>query len=220
MFDNSIDMERQYVSILEYNNYSGLYHEDVAFESRNSVALKSNQRRFDKRFVSTAKNQSNTILCQTSPSMADTKKEITPRRISAEGFILTAMLQEENFESGVANPSEDFFNVLLHKDSMGALNCVDEIFWTHLDACEKKRANVLIGILHMLSHCTYADVYPIGQTLAALALNHKEIEVCEFAVKCFENWANKDCVDKLKAMNIHSQWLKEYVYDVIAELEK
>jgi len=162
---------------------------------------------------------SRTVTTQMKRFSSDTKKELVTRRISKEGFLLTAMMQEEIYESGVSNPSEEYFSDLLRKDRLGALNCINEIFWTHFHAHDKKMVNVLIGILHMISHLEYEDVLPTGQTLAALALNHKNIEVCEYAVKCFENWAHKDCVDKLRAMSISSRWLEKYVNDVIAELE-
>ena len=136
-----------------------------------------------------------------------------------EELLLTTMLQSECHESGIANGSERYFKEMLDHDKLTALNCIFRIFWKHVNSNESAQLNVAIGILHILSHFDYDHVFPTAQVIACTALDHKNVEVCDFALKCFDNWSNKDCVDHLKAVKFHSRWLQQYADEIVAAIE-
>ena len=133
--------------------------------------------------------------------------------------ILTFMLQSDEYESGLTYASEEYFNDWLKENKHQALQSVTSIFYKHYQANHAKEANIVIGILHMLSHLPYESVLPTGQLLALSALNHKDLGICDFALKCFDNWENIDCVAKLKAVKFHAEWLQEYANSIISHLE-
>ena len=56
--------------------------------------------------------------------------------------------------------------------------------------------------------------------MAVSALNHTNQEVCEYAIKCFENWNDFDGMRKLKAVRFSTKWLNEYAKAVIDEFEE
>lgn len=133
---------------------------------------------------------------------------------------LRSMMDDEIYESGVSAPSENYFKSEFRKNKLLALNSLNCFF---LDNYKPGNTNehYLVGCLHMISHMEYAEVYPIGQTIALVAINFKDsTEVQEYGIKCFEDWGNADGVDKLSATNFSTKWLKEYASDVIDELKK
>jgi hypothetical protein len=46
--------------------------------------------------------------------------------------------------------------------------------------------------LHIISHISYQEVYPLGQTIAVSAIGHSNHEIAEYGIKSFENWDDKD----------------------------
>ena len=133
--------------------------------------------------------------------------------------ILGSMISNEDVESGITNPSERYFEAMMDKDRLAALNSISTLFMNNYSSA-KNKVSILVGILHIVSHFDYWSVYPSGQMMAVNALSHDNKEVNEYGVKCFENWENPDCIEKLEAVHYSSQWLQEYVDDVIQELRE
>lgn len=132
---------------------------------------------------------------------------------------LESMLMAEEFESGVANPSETYFRKIFKEDRIFAINCISSVFMDNFSA-EGRKISILVGALHAISHFKYDDVYPLGQYMALTALSHKNNEVSEFGVKCFENWEHPDGVEKLKTVSFSAKWLQDYAQQVINELSE
>lgn len=132
---------------------------------------------------------------------------------------LISMLASEECETGISNPSESFFVGLLKDDHISALNVLSTVFMNCF-SLEPKKITVLVGTLHLISHLEYDQVYPTGQTLAIAAISHKNPEVAEYGIKCFENWKHPDGAAKLKAIRFSTSWLQEYADDVIAEISE
>lgn len=132
--------------------------------------------------------------------------------------VLSSVLEDEVFESGIINHSEEIFLKEFGEDELGALNAICRLFMDNI-ANTGRKLNNLIGILHMLSHLDYNKVYPSGQMLAICAINHKNNEVAEYGIKCFENWGEKDGIDKLNSIRFSSLWLQEYANEVVEELK-
>jgi hypothetical protein len=154
----------------------------------------------------------------TTSSLNSTSRQILSTDFRREINVLESMLLNELCESGVANPSEDYFNTLLDENELKALYCINLISWRNMGT-RPRQISIIIGALHLLSHFDYEDVYPIGQTIAVAALSHKCDEVCEYALKCFENWGHCDSIDKLKSIRFSTNWLQDYANDIIRELE-
>lgn len=141
-----------------------------------------------------------------------------PMRVDDEQY-LTALFAEEICESGVRNPSEEYFRVLLQKDKFNALNTISKIFY-RCYSVDKKKISVLVGILHLLSHLEYDQIFPIGQYIALVAIEHKNKEIAEYGIKCYENWGNPDGIEKLQAISFSTSWLQSYANQVIADLSE
>lgn len=133
---------------------------------------------------------------------------------------LSTMLEYEKFESGVSNPSEQYFRDFLKKKPLEAKSDLLTLFMDNYNS-DGRKANILVGILHMISHLSYEEVYPQGPSMALIALSYRNNhEVNEFGIKCFENWEHPDGIDKLRATRYSSKWLQEYADAVVAEFDK
>lgn len=77
----------------------------------------------------------------------------------------------------------------------------------------------LISLLHAISHLDYELVSDSGPYLAGMCLNHKNLEVREFALKAFENWQSKDTLDYLQNIAFEQQWMQEYLVKIIRYIE-
>jgi len=110
-----------------------------------------------------------------------------------------------------------YFRKLFLRNKMDTMNGISKIFVDSYSS-DGRKINNLIGILHLLSHATYLEVYPFGQMLAIMAISHKNNEVAEFGIKCFENWENADGIEKLEAIKFSTHLLQLYANEVINDL--
>lgn len=129
---------------------------------------------------------------------------------------LVNMLRNESFEPGVATGSESFVESLLNRDSNGTMTWLNDVFLKFFNKDEE----ILTGILHIISHFEYKDVYPTGQTIAMAGLTNKSIQVKEYAIRSFENWSSPESLDILRGVECGEVWLQEYVSQVIQDLEE
>jgi hypothetical protein len=127
---------------------------------------------------------------------------------------LKTMLQEENAESGITNPSEKIVESLYSENKRKANILLNELFLKNFYA-----PHIIVGILHIISHFDYDLVSPEGPTMAIAALTHKDVEVREYGVKCFENWQHKDGIRILEHIKADERWLQHYINLVIRDLE-
>lgn len=185
--------------------------------------LKINEQIFDKidNYLLTLSTDTKQKHIQINKSTS-TEEEVIPQNIatSLEPNDLNAlklMLENEDYENGIVNPSEIYFRKLFLKNKIETMNGLVKIFMDNYSS-DRRKINNLVGILHLLSHAKYNEVEPIGQLLAISAITHKNREVAEFGIKCFENWEHPDGIEKLKAVRFSTQWLQDYAEEVINEL--
>lgn len=112
------------------------------------------------------------------PSISiDTQKRDPHIPIDIETMdILLSMLENEEYETGISNKSERYFERLLKENKMAAMNGISVLFMNNYSVGGRKE-NILTGILHILLHLEYESVYPQGQMMAINALSHANREV-------------------------------------------
>jgi hypothetical protein len=127
---------------------------------------------------------------------------------------LKTMLQEEVTESGIVNPSEKIVESLYSEDKRKTNILLNELFLENFNV-----PRITVGILHIISHFDYDLVSPEGPTMAIAALTHKDVEVREYGVKCFENWQHKEGIRILEQIKANERWLQNYINLVIHDLK-
>lgn len=139
------------------------------------------------------------------------KKNNIDFQVVTENFL--NMLRNDIFEAGYSSSSEIFFKSMLEKDSADTKKWLNTVYLNNF-----YDVKVLVGILHIISHLDYETVFPEGQTMAVASLMHQDIEVREYALKAFENWAHPDSLKILESIKCEEKWLQDYLEDIISDL--
>ena len=83
------------------------------------------------------------------------------------------------------------------------------------------KVNNLVGILHIISHIDFkAPTGLIAHMISSNSLRHPNIEVEEYAIKCYENWDSEVGLDELKKVSFKKKWIQEYADQVIMDIEE
>lgn len=86
---------------------------------------------------------------------------------------------------------------------------------------EGAKVNNLVGILHIISHIDFkAPTGLIAHMISSNSLRHPNIEVEEYAIKCYENWDSEVGLDELKKVSFKKKWIQEYADQVIMDIEE
>jgi len=128
---------------------------------------------------------------------------------------LLRIIVEQDFEYGFDSPADLFIKDLLHHNPTVTREWLNSIF---LEYFYDRR--ILIGLLQILSHIDYFEIYPQGPTMAVAALSHADSEVRECGIRAFENWSNIESLNVLRNLKCPEEWLQEYVQQVISDLEE
>ncbi len=125
------------------------------------------------------------------------------------------LLKEEHFEFGFTSRSEEFIKSYLRINALATRNWINDIFIQNFH-----EEAILIGVLRILGRFEPSEIFPQGQTMAMAAFNHKTDEVKELGVRAFESWGGESSSRILKSISLDTAWLKEYVDQVIADLDE
>lgn len=124
------------------------------------------------------------------------------------------LLQDSNFEFGFSTPAEEYIRDVLSLYGPFVREWINELFIQNYD-----NPFILSVILRVIAHFDYQQMYPQGPTMAIAAARHKDTDVRECAVRCFENWESSDSLKILRNISFSDNYLQKYLEDVIAELE-
>jgi hypothetical protein len=128
---------------------------------------------------------------------------------------LMLLFRDDIPEDSVAGQSEFYIRSLLRENPLETRHLLQVIAF---ESFSFGNTCVFLNLLHALSHLKQSEAFPEGQFIALGALSHKDDEVKEYAVKCFENWKCKDNIPILQNIKTAHQWLQDYIDDVVADL--
>jgi hypothetical protein len=125
-----------------------------------------------------------------------------------------SIILEQDFEYGYESKADLFIENLMKKNNIITKTWLNDIFLDYFHI-----PKIIIGVLQVLSHIDYYDVIPQGPTIAVAALTHKNAEVRETGVRCFENWAAEESLSVLQNLRDSEDWLQDYINQVIEDLQ-
>lgn len=128
---------------------------------------------------------------------------------------LLQLIHEEIFEFGMENEADTFVQGNLRYNPVFTKEWLNHILLEHFDDVE-----VATGILRIVSHLKYEEIYPTGPTMALSVLNHKNAGIQECGIRAFENWGNADSLEYLKHIRCEEEWLQDYLEQVVSDLEE
>lgn len=128
---------------------------------------------------------------------------------------LLTIILEQDFEYGFDSPADLFIKRLLNQNPTVTKDWLNSVF---IDYFHDTR--IIIGLLQIISHIEYFEIYPQGPTMAVAALSHVDSEVRECGIRAFENWGTVESLNVLRNLRCQEKWLQEYVQQVISDLEE
>ena len=78
----------------------------------------------------------------------------------------------------------------------------------------------LLGICRALLRYDLDEVKPWGAAMLAGLLNHPDERVKEYTVQLIDNWSDVELLPILKTLQVTTDWLQDYIKDVVESLEK
>jgi hypothetical protein len=128
---------------------------------------------------------------------------------------LISLILDEDFEYGIDTKAD-----VLVKNHM-RLNPLITKDWLNGTFLENfSKVPVLVGLLRIIARLDYWEIYPVGQTMAVAALSHRKTEVQECGVRAFESWGTVESLKILENLKVSTQWLQEYIDEVVLDLRK
>ena len=136
------------------------------------------------------------------------KEEVTPQLLS--------FIKEEDFEFGQKSESINLVEKQIHINAIATKNWFNQLYLNYFRTDRK----ILLSLLRIVEYLDKELLFPTGQTMAISALVHSNDEVKELGVRILENWCSIDSYEILKHIKVDTQWLQQYIDQVILDLEK
>jgi len=128
--------------------------------------------------------------------------------------LLQKML-DDDFVAGETSVSEKYIaEVAAEFGWLTTMNWLNSIYLDNYS-----NAEILIGLMHCISHFEFVNVKPAGPTMALGVLQHEDDYVRDYAVRAFENWNDKEAIPILESLSCEAEWLRDYIDQVIAALK-
>jgi len=128
---------------------------------------------------------------------------------------LIMLIREEEFEYGLDTKVDILVRKRMEQNVLATKEWLTTVFIENFT-----NTRILLGVLIIISRFDYFIIYPEGQLMATTALSHKDPEIQECGVRAFENWGNRHSLRILKNIKAPTEWLQEYINEVIDDLEK
>ncbi|MBE1427007.1 hypothetical protein H4684_003691 [Desulfomicrobium macestii] len=119
----------------------------------------------------------------------------------------------QDFDYGFNSNADKYVQNIISTNKTDTALLLNSIFIENFDI-----KNIVTGILRIIAHLKYDDIYPVGQTMAIAALKHKDVEIRECGVRAYEIWGNQESIKALKSIKCTEKWLQDYIDQVINEI--
>lgn len=130
--------------------------------------------------------------------------------------VFLRMLRDEDLEAGYSNALDDLVNDLIEKDPIIASVWLNDLYVNYYSD-----SKILNAVLFTISRIENQSIRFSLITMAIAGLCHKDLEIRETAIRCFENWGDNSSLKCLKTSQKDSvEWINDYKKQVIADIEK
>ena len=135
------------------------------------------------------------------------KKDFTKKLINC--------IQDQHFESGIASLADNIVEEALKTDASRTKSVLNDIFVENFH-----KPSILIGLLQIVSRQPAKMINPEGFLMATASISHKNLEVRECAICCFENWVSPQSLNILENIKTTPKWLQDYVNVIIKNIKE
>ena len=129
---------------------------------------------------------------------------------------ITTLILKDDFIDGEISESEKYMEVAYKSDNF---DCIKEALMK-VYTNNFSNSHIVVGILMMISRVPYDAIEPKGTLMALGSLSHKNLEVRDRVIQCFERWNSKKGLVILKSIECSPAWLQNYANKVISFIEE
>jgi len=123
------------------------------------------------------------------------------------------LINHDEIEIGSYTQVDKFLEDSLTKDNLITQNILSEIFKKHYTDI-----SFLCKFLLLISRVPPSKIQSVGHNIAMAALNHKNDEVKEYALRVFETFADHDALDFLIESKEDIFWIQDYKEEIIEDI--
>ena len=127
---------------------------------------------------------------------------------------LIATLLDESIEDGVTHPAEGLIDEALRADSSDCQNRLSQVLVEYYP----NRPALCASIIRCIRRLDYVRVRGWGLRVVDDAMQNRDTEVREAAIRALEAWGGPEALDMLRRHKDAEAWLDEYVQQVIVDL--
>lgn len=127
---------------------------------------------------------------------------------------LLHFISEDDFEYGFENRADSLIKEQMKVNSLATKEWLNKIFISNFH-----NVDIIIGLLRLIARLDIDEISPEGSTMAIAALSHKNFEVQECGIRAFESWGTLESLEILNSVKVQSEWLQEYLLQVIENIK-
>ena len=124
-------------------------------------------------------------------------------------------LRESHFEPGLDSDLDAFFRHRLSENASVTREWLSTLFVENFG-----NEFTEVALLSVVGHLEYEQVKPAGISMAMAGLTHESDLVVDSAIRAMENWGTMECLEILKKVKCEQEWMRDYVSQVIEDLEE
>ncbi len=128
---------------------------------------------------------------------------------------LMTLILEDDFEYGIETKADKLVRDQISLNALVTKEWLNSLFVENFE-----NVPIALGILRLIARMEYSEVYPQGQTMALAALSHSNEQIQECGVRAYESWVSLDSLQILENLSVSTQWLQEYIDEVVSDLRK
>lgn len=144
----------------------------------------------------------------------EVEKTVAYLRENKEHTLIRKINGETIFEPGIINDTISYFNTLFSYGRTSVVMWVSKMFVDYYRA-----DRIIKGLLYIAMYYS-REFESLDSLMAMAAISNKNDEVKELAVRVLESNCNLTNYQVLLSLDVHEDWLKEYIDDVIKDFQK
>ena len=155
------------------------------------------------------KNQ--TVTTKSFPFLfPEERREATDQKV-----YIKSLLKNDIYEPGTVTELQIYVEKQLKKNKEKTQSILQSIYLENFE-----HTSLFVNLLQVISQIEYKMIEPAGPIMALAATRHKDCEVREYGLRCYENWEDAACLPVLKSLYFEEKWLQNYLDMLIADFEE
>lgn len=126
---------------------------------------------------------------------------------------LLQAIRADPIEPGQIGAADKLVSTCLNQNASATMSWLNDLFISNFH-----KPSIAADLLLLIGRIPYDVARSVCVTMALAGLSHENAAVQEAAIRAFENWADIENLNTLKAVEVKPKWLRAYLDEVLADL--